>query len=73
MALRFRWTNGVLVLESTVVGSVLPFAGRRKWEAFGCEHDWQDTDLGIHDSERAAKQAVEEWVREQEGELPHGA
>lgn len=56
-----RWADGVAVLLGSAVGSVLETA-RKEWEAFGCEADWQDTQLGIFQTESAAKRAVEYWV-----------
>lgn len=59
-----RWSHGTLVLDGSVVGVVEPDAFNRGWWAYGCEEDWQDTKLGLHDTERKAQKAVADWVKE---------
>ena len=60
--LPLRWTSGGLyLLETTVVGTVIH--GLHGWEAYGCEVEWQDVDLGVHGSEKKAKASVQKWVK----------
>lgn len=61
-----RWVRNLRVVEETVVGCVEKLE-RGEWNAYGCWSDWQDTDLGSHGSEKAAKRAVERWVTAMEG------
>lgn len=58
-----KWDRDLRIIGETVVGSIEKL-DRGDWYAYGCMSDWQDTDLGSHKSERAAKRAVERWVAE---------
>ncbi len=60
------WQNGLYVLpDRTIVGSIeRHFAHDDVWYAYGCLSDWQDTNLGVHNTAHKAKAAVQSWVRE---------
>lgn len=57
-----RWSHDTYILGDSVVGVIEEDAFGRGWWAYGCEDDWQDTNLGLHESKRQAKQRVEGWV-----------
>jgi hypothetical protein len=61
-----RWTHDSYVLDGSIVGCVTKDAFGRGWWAYGCMTDWQDADLGLHDSESKARHAVEQWVKDNE-------
>lgn len=58
-----RWSNGIYSLNNTVVGTVLE-SPNGYWYAHGCMDDWEDVNLGAHNSEEDAKKKVESWVEE---------
>jgi hypothetical protein len=60
-----RWSNGILTMDNTVVGTAHKGAGLdADWFAYGCLSDWEDTPLGSHKTEADAKRAVEKWVED---------
>jgi hypothetical protein len=64
-----RWHAGVLTLGNSAVGSVSRGASGH-WFAYGWMDDFEDTPLGAHNSEAAAKQCVEDWVAEHMEQSP---
>ena len=59
-----RWREGLYIVGGSVVGTVNEDAFGRGYWARGCMSDWQDTDLGLHQRESAARHAVEQWVKD---------
>lgn len=61
----YRWNAQKMYIHhnQTIVGMVEESAGKN-WFAYGCMTDWQDTQLGVHLTERKAKDAVQDWVEE---------
>ena len=59
-----RWKDGLCLIGMTIVGTIeeLPFNAEH-WFACACDVDWQDVDLGCHDTKGAAKAEVESWAR----------
>lgn len=59
-----KWSgDGLYVWDNSVVGTVRQ-APNKFWYARGCEDDWEDVNLGAHNTEAAAKKAVKNWVSE---------
>jgi len=71
--LKGKWmTSGdglIYVVGGSVVGTISKSCRGRLtrddcWHAHGCMSDWQDTDLGPHDTQMNARKAVTDWVRQ---------
>jgi hypothetical protein len=64
--MKFRWIRGscglLCIYENSVVGTVDCGPRGERWWAYGCDVDWQDVDLGTHESQAKAKSAVLAWV-----------
>jgi hypothetical protein len=66
-----RWTTSgdglVFCVGGSIVGTITRITTRAPYDCYsahGCMSDWQDTDLGQHDSQMAARKAVTDWVKE---------
>lgn len=58
-----RWKDGLCLIGMTVVGTIEEQFNGGKWFATACDVDWQDVNLGCHNTKGAAKAEVESWVR----------
>lgn len=58
-----RWKDRLCLLGMTIVGSIEEAPRLGDWFAWACDIDWNDIDLGRHNTRRAAKAAVESWVK----------
>jgi hypothetical protein len=61
-----RWSNDTYIVDGAIVGTTTKDAFGRGWWAHGCLSEWQDTDLGLCDSESKARHKVEQWVKDNE-------
>jgi hypothetical protein len=60
---KLHWRHDLLVLDGAIVGSVAQDSFGRGWWAYGMLEDWEDSTLGLHQTQEEAKQEVELWVR----------